>query len=444
MRSASRYPLRGLLAAAVFWLLSMPALAVEVERVVSPGGIEAWLVREHANPIISLRFAFRGGAALDPAGKEGLANLASSTMDEGAGELDSQTFQKTLDDKAIRLRFDTGLDTYGGRLQTLTKHRDEAFRLLRLALTAPRFDDEPVERIRAQILVGLKQDEEDPHTIASRALRRTLFPDHPYGRPVDGTAASVQAITADDLRGFVRRRLARDNLIVGVVGDITKDDLAGLLDATFGGLPAEAGPWAVPDRTAGFTGGTQVIERNVPQSAIRYADLGLKREDPDYYTAFVMNYVLGGGGFTSRLYSEIREKRGLAYSVYSGLFPMKASAMLVGGAGTANARVKETLDVLRAEWGRMAEAGITDKELADAKTYLTGAFPLRFTSNGRIAGILVGMQISKLGIDYLKRRNALITRVTQDDIRRVAKKLLDPKRLTVVVVGRPAGLTATQ
>ncbi len=423
--------------------LAQPAQAIDIQRIESPGGIKAWLVEDHTNPIISLRFAFRGGAGLDPAGKQGLANLAASTMDEGAGDLDSQAFQKTLEDKSIRISFDAGMDNFGGRLQTLVRHRDEAFRLLRLALTAPRFDADPVERIRTQILVGLKRDEEDPHSIAGKALRKALYGGHPYSRSSDGTQVSVKTITAADLRGFVGRRLALNNLVIGAVGDISPERLSALLDQTFGKLPTTAAPWKLADHRANTDGRTVVIDKNVPQSAIMFADQGLMRADPDFYAAFVMNHILGGGGFTSRLYGEIREKRGLAYSVSTGLNPRDASATTVGGAGTANARVKETLDILKAEWGRMAEAGVTAKELGDAKTYLTGAYPLRFSASGRIARMLVGIQLAHLGIDYVKHRNGFIEAVTRADIARIAKKLLDPKRLVTVVVGRPDGVTAT-
>lgn len=420
-----------------------PAHAVDVQRVTSPGGLTAWLVRDDRNPIISMRFAFRGGAALDPAGKEGLANLVSGLLDEGAGELTSKAFQQELEDKAIRLGFDAGKDTFSGHLETLTKNRDRAFALLKLALTRPRFDKEPVERIRTQIMVGLKQDAEQPHTVASRTLMETLFPDHVYGRPTNGTEATVAKLTADDLRAFVARRLGRDNLVIGVVGDITPEQLGKLVDDTFGALPAKAAPWKIPAVAPKFAGKTIVVDKNVPQSAIIFADAGLKRDDPDFYAAYVMNRIFGGGGFTARLYAEIREKRGLAYSVGTGLYPFDASAMLLGSAGTANARVGETVKVLTDEWRRMAENGVTDKELVDAKTYLTGAFPLRFSSSGRIARMLVGMQLDHLGIDYLDKRNGLIDAVTKADIDRVAKKLLDAKRLTIVVVGRPKGVETT-
>ena len=435
-----------LISSTLIYILSIfsgTALAIDVEKVTTLGGIEAWLIRDHNNPIISLRFSFRGGGALDPEKRLGLANMAASTMDEGAGKLDSQTFQKTLQNKAIRIQFSASMDNFGGRLQTLVRHQDLAFKLLRLALTQPRFDREPIERIRSQILVQLKREEENPHSIASRALRRALYGNHPYGRSIKGTPVSLKSITGADLRDFVKRRIAKNNLVIGVVGDITRTKLETILEDTFGNLPKKAVDWQLPNRQVNADGRTIVIKKKVPQSAILFAGRGLLRDDPDFYAAFVMNHILGGGGFTSRLYKEIREKRGLAYSISSGLNPRQASATIVGGAGTANARVRETLDIIKAEWQRMSDHGVTDKELKDAKTFLTGAYPLRFTESERIARMLVGLQLANLGDDYIKNRNTLIKEVSRDDVGRIAKKLLDAERLVTVVVGQPSGITST-
>ena len=427
-------------AALALVLLAPPALAIEVQRVVSPGGVEAWLVSDRINPIISVRVAFRGGAALDPAGKEGLANMVSGLLDEGAGDLDSQTFQGRLEDLALRLSFDAGRDTLSGRLRTLTENRDAAFRLFGLALTKPRFDNEPVARIRDQIQARLRQDSEDPDVIARRTLSRTLFPGHPYGRPVRGSRGSVAAIGVDDLKGFVKRRLARDNLVIGVVGDIDAAELAPLLDAVFGELPKKSAPGRVPDVTPRASGATIVVRRPVPQSAVLFSQAGIKRDHPDYYRATVVNHILGGGGFTSRLYDQVREKRGLAYAVYSALYPLDHAALLLGSAGTANESVSETLAIIREMWRELGLKGVTEKELADAKTFLTGSFPLRFTSSGRIASILVGMQLENLGIEYLDRRNSYIEAVTLEDANRVAGRLFDADALTMVVVGEPVGV----
>jgi len=419
-----------------------PVSAIDIQRVVSPGGLEAWLIEDRTNPIIAVSFAFRGGAALDPVGREGLAEMVSGLLDEGAGPLDSQAFHTRIEDLAITLRFEAGRDTFGGRLRTLTENRDAAFDLLRLALAAPRFDDEPVERIRRQILANLRRQSESPNTLARRALFAALFPGHPYGRLTEGTEESIEAITADDLRSFVVRRLARDNLVVGVVGDIAPAAVADMLDQVFGALPERAAPWRLDAVAPRSGGGVSVIEKAFPQSTIVFGQRGVTRDDPDYYAAHVLNHILGGGGFTSRLYAEVREKRGLAYSAYSALVPMDFAGVIIGGAGTRNERAADTVEVIRAEWRRMATEGPTAEELADAKLYLTGSFPLQFSSSDRIAGILAAIQLDDLGLDYLDRRNAFIEAVTLNDVQRLARELLDPAGPRFVVVGQPAGIEA--
>lgn len=420
--------------------LPLNAWAVDVERVVSSGGIEAWLVRDHSNPVVSMRFAFEGGSELDPADKAGLANLAASTMDEGAGDIDSQTFQQVLADQSITLRFTAGYDRFSGQVKTLTENLDQSMDLLRLAMTEPRFDAEPVARLKSQIIAGIKSDSENPGKLAYNALYRTFFPDHGYARDSDGTVESVEAITHDDLRHFVKTRLARSNLIIGVVGDVTPERLGPLLDNTFGPLPETPATQRAADTSANATGRLEIIDRAIPQSTIVFGHGGLKRDHPDYYAALVMNHILGGGSFTSRLYDEVREKRGLAYSVGTGLYPMDHAGVLIGSAATENARVSETIDVIRAEWARMAAGDLSEEELENAKTYVTGSFPLTFTSTGAIARVLVAMQINELGIDYLDKRNEYIGSVTLDDVKRVAAQYLRPDALDIVVVGKPAGI----
>lgn len=420
-----------------------PAGAVQVQRVVSPGGIEAWLVEEHAVPFISLRFAFRGGARLDPVGKEGLAELVSGMLNEGAGELDALAYQKAIDDNAIRLGFQAGIDEFSGSMETLTERRDRAFELLAMALNAPRFDDDAVERVRGQLLNRLARDAKDPNAIARRLWYRAVFGEHPYGRLVSGTIDGVAAITSDDLHGFVRDRLVRDALVVGVAGDVDAESLGELLDLAFGSLPLAGPPAAVPDIAPGAAGAVLVERMPQPQSLVLFGQRGLQRDHADYYAAFVMNHILGGGGFTSRLTDEVREKRGLAYGVYSYLAPLDHAALYLGGVATQNERVAESLAVIRAEFARLRDEGVSERELADAKTYLTGSFPLRLDSNAEIASMLVGMQIADLGRDYIERRNGLIEAVTIADVRRVARQLIDPASFAVVVVGEPVGIEPT-
>lgn len=428
--------------ACLFVLALLPPARAEIaiERVVSPGGIEAWLVEEHALPMVAVEFAFRGGAKLDPAGKAGLATMLSGLLDEGAGDLDSQAFQQRLDELAVELSFSADRDAFYGSLQSLSENTEDAFDLLRLALSEPRFDPEPVQRIRAQLLAMLAAAEEDPQAVAGKAWFKAAFPDHVYGRPPEGTPESLPEIARADLVAWLRRHLARDVLEIAVVGDITPETLGRLLDSTFGAMPTQAEDMAVPPPMPERPADRVLIPRDIPQTVIQFGGEGLLREDPDFIPAYVLNYALGGGGFASRLMLEVREKRGLAYGIYTYLMPLDLTGLFVGGVATENASAAETMALVRSVLSDVRENGITDAELADAKTYLTGAFPLRFDSNANIAEQLLTIQLDDLGIDYVNRRNALIEAVSQDDIRRVAARLLDPSDLLVVMVGEPENL----
>ncbi|HUA54654.1 MAG TPA: pitrilysin family protein [Candidatus Sulfotelmatobacter sp.] len=429
---------------AALLLLAPPARAVQIQRVASPGGIEAWLVEDHSVPLVSFEFVFRSGAAIDPDGKEGLSRLGASLLDEAAGDLPNQAFQRRLEDLVSELDFNATLDAVSGRLKTLTQNLAPSAELLRLALTAPRFDPDDVERMRTDLLVSLAREAEEPHAMAQRAWFRAAFPDHPYGRGSRGTPAGLAAVTVDDLKAWAHEHLTRDLLVIGVAGDISADQLAPLLDKVFGGLPATAARPSVPDVAPADPGALMQIDRKLPQSVVLFGKAGIKRGDPDYYAAFVLNHILGGGGFSSRLVDQVREKRGLAYSVSSSLAIFDHAALMQAQTATKNASVEEAVKLVRAEWKRLAEKGPTLEELADAKTYLTGSFPLQLDSTGRIAQILVALQIDHLGIDYLDRRNALLESVTLEQAQRVAQRLFDPRPLSIVVVGPPGELKTTR
>ena len=416
------------------------ANAIDVIEVKTEDGLTAYLSEDHTNPIIAVSFQFRGGANMDPDGKLGLSSMVSGLLDEGAGDLDSFAFQSRLEDLAIQLRFNANMESFSGSLTTVTANADEAFRLLTLALSAPRFDDEPVERIRRQIMVSLAREAESPQRIASKTLFKTLFPDHPYGRPTGGTPETIQSITQDDLKAFIGSRFAKDRLLIGVVGDISPDALKARLDQVFGSLPDTVNEdWRSP-KTAPRYAGTVVVDKAVPQSTVFLAHSGLSRTDPDWYAATIADYILGGGSFASRLMDEVREKRGLAYGVGTNLVPYDSSPLILASVGTRNDAVAESITVIKDEWRKFQTSGPTAEELEDAKMYLTGAWPLRFTSSQRIANILVAVQRDNLGLDYLDRRNDYIEGVTLEDVRRVASELYQPDDLTVVVVGQPQGL----
>jgi len=433
---------RVITALALLALPAAPALATTIEHVVSPGGVEAWLVHEPAVPLIAIDFAFTGGAVQDPAGKAGTANLAASLLDDGAGDLDSKTFQDRLERKAIELSFRAERDNLRGGMRTLTQNRDEAFDLLRLALTAPRFDAADVELNRAQILSMLRRETTSPGDIANRRWWETAFEGHPYGRPVNGALESVPDITIDDLKTYTHRVLARENLKIAVVGDIDADTLKPLLDRVFGALPQKPDLATVANVVPQGLGRRIFVKLDVPQAVVDFGGPGIARKDPDFMAAYIVNYILGGGSFSSRLYQEVREKRGLAYSVSDSLVWLNHSALFVGGTATRADRAGETLDVIEKEIHRLAESGPTAAELAEAKNYLNSSFALNLDTSSKIASLLVQLQLDDLGIDYFTQRPAMIGAVTLDDARRVAKRLLDGG-LLVTVVGKPEGVAST-
>lgn len=439
------FPAASLLAAPAILLagaLAVPAEAMQVQRVKSPGGIEAWLVESHANPLISIRFAFRGGASQDPAGKSGLAYFVSAMMDEGAGDLSAIDFQERMQSLAMRMDFDASRDLMLVNVQTLTANMGESLDLVRLAMTAPRFDADAIERVRAQILAGLKFDEHDPETVASLAWDRLAFNGHPYGQPMKGTVASIAAIAAGDLKDYVSRVFARDQLLIAVVGDIDAATLGKVLDHIFGGLPPRASLAPVADAPPPLGPAREIITMEVPQSVAQFGHRGVNRKDSDFMAAYILNYIIGGGGFSSRLMEEVREKRGLAYSVHSNLFAYEHGPIFVGNVATENDAVGQSLTVIQGELKRLAERGPTEQELANAKSYLTGAYALRFESSSGIANQLLWIQIEKLGIDYVDRRNSLVEAVTLEDIRRVAKRLIEADRLITTIVGKPTDAEA--
>lgn len=438
-----RYTMRliALFAVGLVLLSSPAARAFEVERVVSPGGIEAWLVADDSVPIVSLSFAFRGGSAVDPDGKEGVAQFVSAMLNEGAGDLDAETFQNKIADLSVDLEFSAARDDFDVTVRMLNESRDEAVDLLRLALTSPRFDPDSMERIRAQILSSIAYNATDPNEIAARVFRETAFEGHPYARTPEGTAETVALIGRDDLQAYVDSSFARDNLVIGAVGDIDAESLGLLLDRLFGDLRAAANLPDVPEIVPAGAGRTIVVDREIPQSIIIFGAPGIKRDDPDFYTASVLIEAIGGG-FGARLTQEVREKRGLAYSVGAVLATYEHGGMVWGQAGTRNERVAETIQIVRDVLADVAANGLAQDEIDDARAYIVGSYPLRWTSSRSTAGALVSIQLAGLPIDYVENREALFDAVTADDVRRVAAELLEPGNLLFVVVGRPDGVVS--
>jgi zinc protease len=429
-------------------LAATPAqAAAKIQHLISPGGIEAWFVQDSTVPLIAMEYAFGGGATQDPPDKPGVANLVADLIDEGSENLDSKAFHEHLDRRAIELSFAATRDYFRGSLRMLRDNRDEAFDLLRMSLTSAHFEAADVERIRSEVLSGLRRETSDPGSLAGRKFLKIAFGDHPYGRSASGTLESVPKIDVADLKDYVRRVLAKDTLKIAVVGDVDPATLGQLLDKTFGGLPAKASLTPVPDIVAATPPQRAFIPLDVPQTVVTFGGPGFRRHDPNFMAAYVVNHILGGGS-SSRLYREVREKRGLAYSIYESLLWMDHSALFVGNTGTRADRAGETVDAVEREVRRMAEDGPTGKELDEAKSYLKGSQMLALDTSSNLAGALLQYQLDGLPIDYIEKRNAIIDAVTLDDAKQAAQRLWGKGLITVIVgrapqaVAQPAAATA--
>ena len=420
-------------------VIALPAWAIDIQEVTSPGGIDAWLVADDTIPFVALEVWFRGGTSVDPDGARGAVNLMTGLLEEGAGDLDAQGFAAATENLAANFGFAAYRDSVGISALMLTENRDTAVDLLRSALIAPRFDDTALERVRGQVLAGIEGDAQDPDAIASVTFNAMAFGDHPYATSGDGTQESVTALTRDDMTAAHGAVFSRDNVVVAAAGDITAEELGLLVDRLLGDLPAGAAPLPGPAPYL-LAGGTTVVDFPTPQSSVLFGHRGLERDDPDFFAAFVLNQILGGGGFRSRLMQEVRVDRGLTYGIYSYLALSDYAPMWMGQFSSSNDLVAEAVAVTQAEWADVAQNGVTDEELDAAIRYMTGAYPLRFDGNDTIANILAAMQADDMPVSYVEDRNAFITAVTQDDIRRIATRLLDPDALHFVVVGQPDGL----
>lgn len=410
-----------------------------VETLTTARGVDLWLVRVPGLPLAVLEFGCHGGAARDPAGAAGAGHLLSGMLDEGAGSLDSAAFQTALADSAISLRFTVSRDEFHGSMRCLARHTGEAFRLLTLAVNEPHFAADATDRVKGQILAGLKRDMQSPEARCRDLFNSTGFAAHPYGQPVKGTVESVEALSPDVLRAQMPRVLHRKGLKLVLVADMAASEAAALVDAAFGALP-EGDDAPPPATMLTGLGQRRVIEFDVPQTVIRFGGPGLMRHDPDFIAATVVNHVLGGSAFTSRLFQEVREKRGLAYGVSSSLTPLRAAALHAGGTATKNERALESVEVIEAELAKLAATGPTPDELKAAVEYLTGSYPLRFDTSSKIAAEYLHVATDGFGPEYIRQRNGLFHAVTAEDAARAAQRLYGGGKLLVAAVGKPVGL----
>lgn len=425
---------------ALFILAAFPLRAeVDITQVTSPGGLNAWLVEERSIPFVSLDLIFAGGATLESDAQAGVVNLMAALLSEGAGDMDAQAFAARSEDLATRISFDAGRDSVSVSVRFLTEDADAVIEHLRLALTEPRFDEDAIARTRGQLMAQLRREVLDPNTIASRAFASAAFQDHAYGRESKGTPETVGALNRDALIAAHQGAIARDRVFIGAAGDISADDLGALLDRLFDGIP-ETG-WPMPERAEFLAEpGIEVIAFDGPQSVVAFGHAGIARDDPEFLTAFVVNEVFGGGRFGTRLMRSLREERGLTYGIGAFLSSGALGESYQGRLSTDNANVQIVIELLREEWGQMANDGVSQEELDRIQTYLTGAYPLRFDGNSSIASIMASMQYQGFDIDYVNRRNDMIRALTLDEVNDMTSRLYDPEALFFVIVGQPVGL----
>ena len=433
-RSFTAFSLACLLVLLVMLVQARPAAAVDIREVRSPGGISAWLVEDYSAPVITVAVAFQGGSSQDPKGREGMAELISALFDEGAGPYDSKMFQARIAKLGIELGYRDSRDQITGVLRTLKEDSADAFEMMRLTLTELHFEESAVERMKNAIVAGIERKRNNPSARAGEALRETLYGNHPYGRPGDGTVESISAITREELVAHFSRLFARDNLSIGIVGAMSSEEAGLMLDRVFGNLPQKAQLEPVPEAEIRF-GNTLAIEEDIPQSQIVFAYPGVKRDSPEFFAAYIANHILGGGTFSSRLYDEVREKRGLAYSVNSSLSTYDHAAFVSVSSATRSDRASETVELMRSEIDRFAKDGPTQAELDAARKYIIGSYAINnLDTSAKIASTLLAMQTEKLGIDYIEKREALIGAVSLDEVRAIAKKLFSATP-TLIVVG---------
>ena len=418
-----------------FLLSSINLLALDVEEIVSERNIKAWIVEDNSVPIVSMNLTFKGGAYFDSFGKEGTSTFVAALLDEGSGSLTSKEFKDEMKNLGMKLDFRSSKDELSVSFQTISKNSKKSFKLLRSSLIEPRFDSKEIEKIRNQIISSLKIKESNLQSFSSQQFEKNFYLDHKFSRNVEGSLKSIKDIKKTDLQEYQRKNFTKSNLIIGISGDISKLEMKKQLDVIFGDLPeGDEKNFFIKDIKEVRTGELK-IKKKSPQTSVIFGHNGLERNDEKYFAARIANYVLGGGGFQSKLYKKIREENGLVYSIYSYLLPNAGGGIILGGFQTKNENVNTTLDLLKKEWLNLKEKGITQEELNNAKSYFIGSFSRSFSSTKSIAALLNTVQTYKLGIDYFNRRSKIIEDLTLSFVNNVCKDFFKPNELFFTIVG---------
>lgn len=409
--------------------------SLEVQDLKSKSGIRVWFVEDNSIPIVSMSFSFRGGSYLDKPKKEGTANLLSSLLDESNELFDSRSFQEEMKSLGMKLRFSVTKNQFSGTFQTISSNLNESFKLLSLALNKNKFPEDEIEKVRNQIIAGIRFKESDISSLSSKLFDQGFYKMHKFSRPIDGTLDSLKSIKEEDLKSFKNDNFSLANLIIGVSGNINSSDLLKGLDLVFGKFRETklSRQKVSPFHDNGK--GEKSLKKNSPQTSVIFGQRGLARNDKDFFALRLANYILGGGGFQSRLYKKIREQEGLVYSIYSYLASYENDGIIIGGFQTQNENLQKTIDLVKYEWENIKNKGVTLNEFEEAKSYFNGSFSRNFSSTMSIASLLSTVQFFDLGIDYFAKRKEIINQLSIKEINEVAKEMFDSDKLFFAIVG---------
>lgn len=422
-------------------LCAAPLQAAEItpHRFVAPNGLTVLVVEQHALPIVQLQALVKTGSVQDPPEKAGLANLVASLLDEGTATRNATQLAEQIEFVGGALEAKAAHDFTTASARVLAKDVELGFELLADIVIRPSFPEPELQRVRKLILGEIIAQQDDPGVVAGKAFSRLVFDGHPYRWPVNGTEDTLPSISRADVQAFHAREYLPNQTIVAVVGDVTVEQARSLIDKYFGAWPKGPAPARAAVSPAAIDKPVvELIDKELTQTTLVLGHVGISRTNPDFYAVTVMNYILGAGGFSSRLMDSIRDRQGLAYGVMSQFEPRAVAGPFLVSLQTRNATANQALTGVLKELNGMKAAPVSAKELAEAKAYLVGSFPMRFDTTHKLAEVLCQVEFFGLGLDYFTRYPSWIAKVTADDVLRVAKQYLHPDRYALVAVGKMA------
>lgn len=419
-------------------LLSATVHALDLKRTVLKNGLTVLHVERQNLPIIMVSILVKASPMDEPPEKAGLANLTAALLTEGTAKRRAADISEEIEFIGAALDAKADSDFTIINLSILKKDTEKGFDILSDVLLNPSFPDEEITRNKALIKGAIKQNEENPSYVAEREFKKSVFGELPYGRLITGDLETIDKIGREDIVSFHSRLYRPNNSFIAVVGDLTSEELDALMQKYLAGWKPGKFKTRSSIRQAEKTRKTNLIDRNLTQANIKLGHTGIQRENPDFYAVNVMNYILGGGGFSSRLMESIRDEMGLAYDVHSYFLPYKDSGLFEIGVQTKNESADSVIAEILKQVNRIRTEPVSDKELEDAKAYLTGSFPRKFDTNRKIASFLVSAEFYRLGLDYIRRYPEYINSVNRDDVLKAARKYLDPENYVLVIVANQA------